>query len=359
MKVDVERIKDLYEKYGSLERAVVTKQDELENATKELKAVQDRLQEATQKLECVKQEAEQLKAEIEVTRRLKRMGYDLATLRLLVERTEGCGGIKVLLERLTQLIELSKLEGQVELKRKELKSLNSEVEGKKAELNALNKTIEGLKKFRENLEKTILALRGSLKALNDAVEELKPEASRLRAEKSKLEDQLQALNQQIDQAKEQHANLIREIGELEEKRREFETLIGDLRAEANKLKEMVEAQRQDIELSKAMITLTNAKTLEDIKQFRVFVEQIEESIAKLPRSEEYVEVAKALIIKRLIPKFAVYECLNCHTRYVIDSRGEVDELGVCCPVCHSFFMQHPCTLDALKMPKRKLTQGSL
>lgn len=63
------------------------------------------------------------------------MGYDLATLRLLVKRTESCGGVEALLERLNRHAELSKLDKQVNLKRKELNSLDFEVERRKIELN--------------------------------------------------------------------------------------------------------------------------------------------------------------------------------------------------------------------------------
>lgn len=359
MKVDVERIKRLYEEYGSLEKAVSTKHEELKKASGELKMLQHKLQEETRKLENVKRDAEQLKAEVDAARRLKKMGYNPTTLKLIIERTEGCGSIEALLKNLTYTTELSKLNEQLKVKTKELKNLDSQIKEKRAELNSLNRTIKSRKKLRENLEKTVSKLKGSLKPLTDAAKELKPEVSRLRTEKSMLEDQLQTLNQQISRAREQHENLTREIGGLEEKQKKLEALLGDLTAEANTLKEKVEAQKREVELGKAITTLLEAKTPEDIKQFRAYVEQIEEYIMRQPRSEESVEAAKAVIVKRLMSKFAVFECLNCHTRYIIDSTRPVNELEVRCPLCHFSSMQRSCTSYALKTPKREVTQDSL
>lgn len=149
--VNVNRIKQLYQKYGSLEVAVSAKQKELEEATKMLHEVQDKVQREENKLRDLQQQASRLRAEMEMAGELKELGYDLPTLKMLVERTRDYGGVGTLLQHLVKHVDLSELERQIELRKGDLANLRKDVEREKAELNRLNQDIE-LKRFYASIE---------------------------------------------------------------------------------------------------------------------------------------------------------------------------------------------------------------
>jgi len=114
----------------------------------------------------------------------------------------------------------------------------------------------------------------------------------------------------------------------------------------------VEKQREEIELSKAIATLMNAKTPEDFKRFKDYVEHIESYIKKEPPSEPGIEAAKRMLINRLTPRFAAFKCSSCHTLFTIDSPKSLDEYFIWCPACHSSPVERDYSLTSYFKPPK-------
>ncbi len=344
-------VKELSETESLAERKKVLEKEvrKLNEDAETLRRLCKGLEGERQELEKARQEASRLRMEIEAVRQLTGLGYDLPTLKSLSMHTKSYGGVKALLENLYRRMGLAELDGQIALKKRELNGLNSEVGKKRVELESLNETIKSRERVKEDLEKSLSTLNGSLMALAESEKDTKLRVSRLDAEKSRLEKEVENLRQRCKDAEAKVVTLTGEIEGLEKHKEELENSIKGLTAEEKALKESVEKRHEEIELSKAIVTLMNAKTPGDIEQLKDFLERTWKWVLEKP-SPSAVEAAKKVIIDRLMPSFRTYKCSNCHTRFAVDSPKSLDEypialpLSIWCPVCHSLLIDRDYSL---------------
>jgi len=363
MSVDVTRIKKLYEEFGSLERAVQAKRQELEKINQELRQSEARLRDQEREYLKLKGEAEKFRQEIYLVENLRGRGFTPEGLEAIAKLAEGMNPDDIL-KGLEKYRRMEELESQLLLKEGELRKLEKKIEegeGRKAKLEG---EVEGLKRQEQ-------ALLQSIGVLKESYEKLKGMEDRLRKIVEELECRRDDLKREIDdmgrvkeregralKALEEQTKRVRdELNQRISERMKLEEDIESLTRTRSDLEREIEQRRYEIESSKAIVTLLSSSRIEDLKSFRGWVDGlINAVICSGAPSAKDIDAARSLIIERLMGtiKILAYRCNRCNTRWIIETGENIVELKyldtyyiLCyCPVCRlSSFLR----LDAERM----------
>ena len=271
MKVDPKRIKQLYNKYGSIENAISTKKKEYETLDR--------------KTEDKKKKLEKKKLEY----------------KKLVTKTK---------EKNREIPPLNK----------ELKKLQDE----KAKLEDAKKKLKIQAQTLEDFENK----------LTEDIEELRQERKDIKYEIKSKKEKLKELSQLINNAETQLEPIENRIKILSPKKKRLKTAVDNLKSEKSKLEKTIEEERWAVDSCNAITTILAAQGPEELNAFKEWVEElVAYASSNPPSSQKDVEAYKRMIIDRLMGTLSVYRCRSCNIRFIIDQKIS-DDLRIECPICH-------------------------